>query len=358
MTDQPDYSRSPFTPQVHKDRPLSTGSIAGLDENTRQGLRGKLLESIMQVVVQALTGGFIPGIPAFTQLFDWAFDFLPEQITAPLSALVNILVTVLDSIPFIGPPLGNAIEDLAAMIGLINTNTNQANSTNNPAVASSDSRIAALEALAYGLGSGGFDDFNGATLSAKWGSLSGVSSLLTDDGHVTNSNTRRGNKFVESLAQTKKYKCQAAVVDLGTGLSRMGSAGNSTFSNYVAIDVDRASSHAVDLILGNCTSPSSSSMTVRDTYSLAAGALKAADVIMLQVEEDTPVAGQNTIGVYLTQASQTSPSLVCSWVDTANVLGTDGTDAHRNMCLITNANANGSQPGCGWDVWSYADIPL
>lgn len=86
MTTPQDPNQSPFTPAVHKDRPLASESLGGLDENSRQGLRGKLIESILQIVVQALTGGFIPGIPAFTQIADWAID----------------LVT---SIPVIGPIL-------------------------------------------------------------------------------------------------------------------------------------------------------------------------------------------------------------------------------------------------------------
>lgn len=357
MTEQPpDYTQSPFVPAVHQERPPQSDSLSGLGQDAARGLRGKLIDSILQLVVQALTGSFIPGIPAFTQLFTWAFDILPAQITAPLSALVTLLVTIFDSIPIIGPPIGNAIEDLAALLGLINSNTNQANSTNNPAVAASDARIAALEAAAAG-NSGGYDDFNGATLSAKWGVIAGVSSLTIGGGFANNSGTRRGNKFVASSPSTVKYKTTAAIVDISTGLSRMVIAGNAGFTLYAAIDVDRATSHVVDFNLGLCTSPTSSAMTVWDTFSLAAGALKNADVLMLQIEENVPSAGQNTITAYLTQTTSTTPTLICSFVDTTNALAIDGTAAHRGMALFTNMNANGSQHGCGWDVWSYADIP-
>lgn len=320
----------------------------------------QLIEKIVGLVVQAIVGIFLPGPigSAFNQLTNWATNLLPAQILEPISLLVDLLVTVLNSIPIIGPPLGNAIEDLAAMFGLLNDNTNQANSTNNPAVASSDSRIAALEALVYGSGSGGFDDFNDPPLSAKWSAFAGVPLLTVSGGHVTNSGVRRGARFNASLAATKKYKCQSALVDFATGTSRMGISGNSTYSSYCAVDVDRASSHAVTFRLGHCTSPSSSAMTVQDSHALAAGALKEADVLMLQCEEDyAGIVGQNRFTVYLTQTAETSPMLICEWLDTANTVGTDGTTGHRHMALFTCIDANGSQPGCGWDVWSYADIP-
>lgn len=135
---QPDYTQKPFAPEVHQER--SSSDISGMDQNTASGLRGKLIESILQLVVQAITGVFVPGGlgGAFAQLTDWAFNLLPAQILAPLQDLVNALITLLGHIPIVGP----IITQLADMFGFLNDNTTTAQGSANTA----NSEIAALKA--------------------------------------------------------------------------------------------------------------------------------------------------------------------------------------------------------------------
>jgi hypothetical protein len=118
MTNPNDPNLSPFVPQVHDEQ--RSNQTVGLSQDSQRGMRGKFIESILQLVVQAITGIFLPGPlgSAFSQLTSWA-DGLFDMIREPLSALVDLLVVILDSIPIIGPPLGDVVEDLAALFGLL-----------------------------------------------------------------------------------------------------------------------------------------------------------------------------------------------------------------------------------------------
>lgn len=157
MTEE-DPNLSPFVPQVH-DQQRSNQTV-GLGQDAQRGLRGKFIESILQLVVQAITGIFLPGPlgSAFAQLTSWA-DGLFDMIREPLSQLVDLLVTVLDSIPIIGPPLGDVVEDLAALFGLLrDRDTVQQNSADTANVG-----VAILNARVNGIIIGGaslYDSFD------------------------------------------------------------------------------------------------------------------------------------------------------------------------------------------------------
>lgn len=144
-------NRSPFTPQVHQSRQVNSNT--GIGQDAQRGMRSKLIESIMQLVVQAITGVFLPGPlgSAFTQLSSWA-QSLGQTILGPL---VTILVGVLDSISIIGPPLGDALEDLANLFGIIKNNTDTAQSTGENAQSSADVANVRISQLAGELASGG-----------------------------------------------------------------------------------------------------------------------------------------------------------------------------------------------------------
>lgn len=118
------------------------GQLVGLVEailGTYDG-NDQVLLTIMSVfdpirrLMQMITGVFT-GFPTVNQV-ELA---LPDFIKQPLNDLVNILVTVLDSIPIIGPPVGNALQDLAAMFGLLKTKTETAQQTGEVAQKSADS---------------------------------------------------------------------------------------------------------------------------------------------------------------------------------------------------------------------------
>ena len=98
--DEPNVA--PFAKQVHNDQRVN--QTIGLDQNTIGGLRGKFIESILQLVVQAITGVFLPGGlgSAFTQLQQWA------------QGLADQIGDIVASIPVIGPIL----EWLASLLGI------------------------------------------------------------------------------------------------------------------------------------------------------------------------------------------------------------------------------------------------
>lgn len=84
-------------------------------------------------LMQMITGVFT-GFPSVAQVVSG----FPNFIRQPLVDLVGILTTVLDSIPIIGPPVGNALEDLAAMFGLLKTKADTAQATGDAAQVAAD----------------------------------------------------------------------------------------------------------------------------------------------------------------------------------------------------------------------------
>lgn len=146
MSEPPNYAVSPFASQVHNPRPERQFEGASADE--QRGIRAKFVESIIQIVVSAFTGVFIPGGlgTAFDQLTDWVQNILPEEIKAPLGQLVDLLVDILDSIPIIGPPIGDAVEDLAALFGVMRDTTANAQDSANTALAGLASLKARIDA--------------------------------------------------------------------------------------------------------------------------------------------------------------------------------------------------------------------
>lgn len=81
--DPPEYAQSPFTPQVHEDRTLA--GTEGMSQNALATMRSKLIESIMQLITQAITGILTPfGLGStFTQLQEWANDISDTIVNLP-----------------------------------------------------------------------------------------------------------------------------------------------------------------------------------------------------------------------------------------------------------------------------------
>ncbi|MBF4194679.1 hypothetical protein MHAEM_21676 [Mycolicibacterium phlei] len=124
-------------------------------------MRGRLIEVVLREVVSAIFGFFSPGLgSAYKQLYDWFNSTLNMLIINPLSLLVELLVDILDSVPIIGPPIGNAIEDLAQMFGLLRDKGEAAQTTADAAL-----QLIAAQTMDY------VDDFagpNATNLGAKW----------------------------------------------------------------------------------------------------------------------------------------------------------------------------------------------
>lgn len=212
----PDPNLAPYTPAVHQERTLSTTTAASQD--AQRGMRGKLIESIMQLVVQAVTGVFLPGPlgAAFTQLSSFFSSILPDQILQPIRDVVDILVGALDSIPIIGPPIGNAVEDLAAMFGLLNNKTAVAQATGTNAQSSADnanvgvSQLNAQLQLGDVVSGGGTGTYFTDTFG-RTGSNLGSSYTQFDSGPGGGTFTTDGNNAVIVAAGTATTECVAYI---------------------------------------------------------------------------------------------------------------------------------------------------
>lgn len=161
----PDYiQNTPSTDAIHTAPPKAGGEFTTPFTPAALAQIGvQFIAGFLQKVVEAIVGVFVPGVSAFEQLANWAVVQLPALILAPLNALVTILVTVLDSVPVIGPPIGDAITDLANMFGLMKDTTATAQVTGNVAQSSADtanSGVAALNAHAAGTGTVFIDSFD------------------------------------------------------------------------------------------------------------------------------------------------------------------------------------------------------
>lgn len=144
----PDYATSPFGSQVHNPRPRRP--LPAMDEDTVRGLREKLISSILQIVVQALTGAFIPGgglggiigqLQSWTSGIPIIGDFV-QAITGSLGNLtdlsnffnfanpVNLLSGLINGVVGgSGNPLSNLISSLlgtASTASTANTNATSA----------------------------------------------------------------------------------------------------------------------------------------------------------------------------------------------------------------------------------------
>lgn len=304
MTVQPpDFAQSPFAKQVHTD-PNPVQAV-GLDQNTVGTMRGKLVESIVQIVVQAVAGIFLPGPlgSAFTQLTSWATG-LPNTILTPL---VTLLVTVLDSIPIIGPPIGNAITDLASLLGLMNTNTTTAQSTANTAQDSANTANTGVAQLVAQLDAGTSgalisDSFNRAaasTLGANWDQSydSGSGTLGTDGSgnmHWTTAGTGSRTCIARYQATTLVTDIQKAQIVFNAALANFfvdpqGSLClrmNTAKDTYVQALISHSSCEIGYVISGSYTrigSPTSITSASGDLWEFRAGtAVSNYEFVLLQ----------------------------------------------------------------------------
>lgn len=111
MTSPPDYVLKPFFAEAHN-RPADSSQLTALSQDQVESLRGNLLESIMQVILQAITGVFTPGGgSAFDQLGDWAVDIpivgdFVEAITGIIGGDLSDLTDWASDIPIIGDIIG------------------------------------------------------------------------------------------------------------------------------------------------------------------------------------------------------------------------------------------------------------
>lgn len=138
------YPNDPTGPSAAPEGYHTPGTITPTNTSPMSGekvgaYRGNFIELILREVVRGLTGVFLPGAgAAFNQLVDWVQSILPGWIREPIITLVELLVDVLDLIPFIGPPVGDALEYFASIFGFMRDKTNTAQSTGDAAQVSAD----------------------------------------------------------------------------------------------------------------------------------------------------------------------------------------------------------------------------
>lgn len=183
-----DYPQTPTAPSA---APAGYTTPATLDDPGQDpsvsseqlaSYRSQFINLIVQEIVSIFTGSFIPGLgDAESQLGAWVNSTLPAQITAPLQALVNLLVSILAPFPIIG----NVATDLASAFGLLNDQTTTAQDTANTAT----SGVAALSAQLNAGTSGAlitdtFDRASASNLGSDWDqSYSSGSGTLGTDGN-------------------------------------------------------------------------------------------------------------------------------------------------------------------------------
>lgn len=151
-------------------------------------------EAILKKVVLAIVGVILPG-PLIDQLSHWAQILLPDQILQPIRDLIAIIVSVLDLIPLIGPPVGDALEYFGQIFGVIKDKTDTAQATGDAAQVSADNAnvgVARLEAQAAGGAVPGgmvfndtFDVYNGSSLGSAYDQAyaGGAGGTLYSDGN-------------------------------------------------------------------------------------------------------------------------------------------------------------------------------
>jgi hypothetical protein len=151
MTDVPDYAQG-TNDSIHSFPGNSANPLPDV------GVIGKLFtnlaESILKKVVLAIVGFVLPG-PVIDQLSHWAHVLLPDFILQPIRDLINIIVSVLDLIPIIGPPAGDALEYFGQIFGVIKSNTDVAQATGENAQSSADTANVRISQLAGEVASGG-----------------------------------------------------------------------------------------------------------------------------------------------------------------------------------------------------------
>lgn len=349
MTEQPpDYTISPFVPEVHKERPPQNDPLTGLSQDATNTMRGKLIESILQLVVQALTGGFIPGPlgSAFTQIASWGSG-ISDTITGILTGIISGTVST------VGGLLGgflNAILGFGA--GVIPAYTPA-----NPAAANLQAQVNALAGAALPGGAGIFDGFNtGPTLSADWAPICGSGNIITADGYVYNPTDFECHRYNADRPGTTFWQVQMSLVFVsGTGFGGariLGGTDSTLTTRFPAIeivpDITGTSVHLISLAGTPSTAADKDlGRTVHDSTHYGFFVLKDTDVFALECNETDAL-----YHVYLNPGPGSTP--ICTYDDTIPNIIPRGVGHRDGAFQVNYANTSGF-PSPGLDNFSLFD---
>lgn len=209
-------------------------------------------------LMEAILGQYHGDDPILLQVQQWFTILLPEQIMGPIRNLVNILVDVLDMIPIIGPPAGDALHYFAQILGVFRDNTAGAQGsadTANTGVAILNARVneivtggvslydtfsrdvpdMATDAdydVAYSGGSGNMALTNASTGVARWNAV-GYSDTRFVARHKTPMGTVRQRASTVIGAFTYGFAGNQAHVEL---MGRMDAARDNYVRAYLGAD--------------------------------------------------------------------------------------------------------------------------
>lgn len=220
----------------------------------------------MRRVVEAIVGIFVPGPigSAFNQLKNWADNILRQWIIEPIELLIELLIDVLDAVPIIGPPLGNAVEYLANLFGLLKDKADNAQTT-------ADSAMQLLAAENADL----VDDFeraNATSLGSNWTQNyeSGNGSLGVKDGYAFWYESGGGTRICRAVYNTpldadncsvRMTVAEKAIADVSSPpFLELIARSDSTAENCVVARINRTSVEIGYIISGTYTQMSSASL--------------------------------------------------------------------------------------------------
>lgn len=328
-------------PSLHNDPTAKIDAQAQLKQAV--AALQKLIAGIPAQIIQLLLSEPEVIINIVQKLIDAEVTAIDHEITdlwSQLQTIIGLILQViqgLETTPLLEPL------DLAGAIwfwfaGLFNT-TLQGVSGQNPPFASLLNRVTALEGTTYTT-SPRVDNFNDPTL-ANWAQIGSIPKIQAPNGLVVPSTVFEAGSFTASTPATGHYRVQAESKNLTFGRSRIIAQADSGFTNFVMVEVDMQSDNTV-FSLGTA-STLNGNITVHDSHTVSTGAFKENDVIGIEPNESNhefKVVRNNQV--------------VATWVDNAGTIGTGS--SHRGMALCTNIDSSSTIPGCGWGVFSQADI--
>lgn len=349
MTEQPpDYTVKPFATEVHTERPPQNDPITGLSQNQANSLRGKLVESILQLVVQALTGSFIPGPlgAAFTQIASWGSG-ITSTITGILTGVINGVFS----------PIGGLLGGFLNAILGFGSAAIPAYTPANPAVSNVQGQVNALLGASLPGGAGMFDGFNtGPALAAAWTHICGSGDIITSDGIVFNPTDFECHRYNADRPATTFWQVQMSLAFVsGTGLGGgrvFGGADATLSTRFPAIEI-RPNISGVEInLISLAGTPATAAdrdlgRVQHDTMVYGFFVLKSTDVLALECNETTAI-----YHIYLNPGPGSTP--ICTYDDTIPNLIPRGAGHRDGGFQVNTANSSGF-PGPGLDNFSLAD---
>jgi hypothetical protein len=304
------------------------------------GTTGGSQEGLTSILTQ-ITGGISAALGSVGQLAD-----LIKQIGATVQQVVT-------SSP--SPPTFDFMEQAVNAFQFWTLGwfgyTQQANSSQNPAIVATNARQEALNAalLSGGTRSGFKDHFDRPVIGADWsthGSYPALAIVLnqTSNGYLSSGVTTAGHYTADHFI-TDNWHLQFTFQDLNLGASRFA-VGNSGFTNGIAVQVE-SFTFGVAISVASLSAGLGSLGTTRTSVTLANGVFKAGDVVEIEY-----IDADNTFYVFHNDMELTD----LRWEDTGHTFTHD--TSHGEVGVMVNVSNTVTFPGPGMDDMSGYDIQV